>query len=351
MSTFTIPTHIEIGPDSLSKLPALIKAHGTKVLLVHGHRPLEDGLLQKVRVLLNEEHVPHANLGQILPNPKYSSVKRGIEVARKEKCDIILALGGGSTLQCAKGIALGVPYQGDVWDFWTQKAKPKKALAIASVLTDPSTGAELSSSCTLVRKGKQKKIESPFVSCAFAILDPKLSMLPFYPTMGQCFDTFMLLFIDYFYNQGMRQDIYAMLMRSLIQATNALKNDISDIQARNDLFWIGLLAHSFHEKNECTFSALAQRLAFHYSLNAGNALSSLFLGWIESWPEEQTVQLNTLCASLFPEEEPIEALKGQMVSMGLALSIPDTGLTVSNDALIKLAESKEEQEILIRSNR
>ncbi|WP_304737370.1 iron-containing alcohol dehydrogenase [Dubosiella newyorkensis] len=112
MSTFTIPTHIEIGPDSLSKLPALIKAHGTKVLLVHGHRPLEDGLLQKVRVLLNEEHVPHANLGQILPNPKYSSVKRGIEVARKEKCDIILALGGGSTLQCAKGIALGVPYQG-----------------------------------------------------------------------------------------------------------------------------------------------------------------------------------------------------------------------------------------------
>lgn len=351
MSTFTIPTHVEIGPDSLMQLPALLKKSGHKVLLVHGHRPVEDGLLQQVRTLLNEAGFPHANMGQILPNPKYSSVKRGIKIARKEKCDIILALGGGSTLQCAKGIALGIPYDGDVWDFWTGKAKPKKATPVASVLTDPSTGTELSATCTLVRKGKQKKIETPLIESAFAILDPKLSMLPFYPTMGQCFDAFVHLFVDYFHTDGMQQEMNEMLMHSLLNAIHALEKNINDIQARNDLFWIGLLSHTFHEKNKSAFASLAEQLAFAYSLNAGNAESSLFLAWCSLLENKEKEQLKKLSRALFDSEDPIEPLQKEIKAMKLALSIPETGLIVSDEDLKNLTSDKQEQEILVQSNK
>lgn len=121
---------IKIGPDSLEELPDLIQGCAHKALLVHGHRPVEDGLLTKVRILLNKEQVPYANMGQILPNPTYKSVKRGIKIARKENCDVIIALGGGSTLQCAKGIALGLHYKGDVWDFWTGKKNQRKPVLL-----------------------------------------------------------------------------------------------------------------------------------------------------------------------------------------------------------------------------
>lgn len=177
MNNSTKNCQIVLGPKSIDQLPELLAKAGHKVLLVHGHRPVEDGLLATVRLILNQAGFPHANLGQILPNPKYESVKRGIETARKEDCDIILSLGGGSTLQCAKGIALGLYYKGDVWDFWTGKKKPKKTAVVASVLTNPASGAELSSGCTIVRKGKQREIHLPSLVCDFAILDPTLSML------------------------------------------------------------------------------------------------------------------------------------------------------------------------------
>lgn len=368
MSEYSVTAHIEIGPDSLEKLPELLKAHGSKVLLVHGHRPVEDGLLQKVRLLLNKAGFPHANMGQILPNPKYSSIKRGIRIARKEHCDLILALGGGSTLQCAKAVALGVPYKGDIWDFWTGKKQPQQALPIASVMTNPSSSSELRDSVTLVRKGKQKTIHTGKAQCAFAILDPCVSKYPPYPTMCQS----MCLLADLCEAwlcpvsgpkgkgeenpDAMERSLYSMLIRQLFDSAQKLLADFSDVEARNNLYWIGLLTHSVQNRFHSDLSSLANDLSFQYSLPLGTALSSLFPAWLKQMADTNPDGLASLGQSvsgqnMMDAEGAARWLGNKITELQLPMSLPQTGAVLDEKMLKDLAGNKTQLAILRAASR
>lgn len=354
MKTKNKTPRLVLGPDSLQQLGDLIRENGHKVLLVHGHRPVEDGLLETVRCLLNKEGIPHANLGQILPNPKYGSVKRGIEVCRQEHCDLILSLGGGSTLQCAKGIALGALYKGDVWDFWTGRKKPTKALPVASILTDPATGDELNSSCTIVRKGKQRTIHSPQALCAFAILDPNLSQYPWYPTMCQGFELFVHDFSHAMdADEKGRKDAVDVL-KQLLANIHALEKDLKNVEARDGLFRAGVLSHQLKSPSESGFTSLAGDLAFRFSLTRGTALSSLFLSWWDQLAKGRPEQLQLVaedalgCNSLDKGRQAIVSL---LQEMKMADSIPASGLTVTDKQLKGLTKDKSLRKILLTANR
>lgn len=345
---------VKTGAGSLDQLPALLKQYGTKVLLVHGHRPVEDGLLERVRRLLNEAGFPHANLGQILPNPKYGSVKRGIRTARKEKCDVILALGGGSTLQCAKGIALGLGYKGDVWDFWKGSRTPGKVYPVGSILTNPSAGSVVSESCTLVRKGKQKTIRSPKLVSTFAILDPEQAMYPMYPTMCQSFGLFVRLFNGALTaDEAARAQVITMI-RELLQAQDALSKNIKDVNARGTLFDIGYRSHTEVKITSGILPDLAKKLAFGMSLANGSAQSALFMAWLDTACDKEAVMEVT--GQIFDEkpasfEQARTTLLKQLTITGLPMSIPQTGLNINNSQLKGLADTKQEQKILLRSNK
>lgn len=347
--------NIVLGPGTLSSLPELLAKHGSKVLLVHGHRPVEDGLLAKVRVLLNKANFEYANMGQILPNPKYSSVKRGIKVARKEKCDIILALGGGSTLQCAKGIALGMGYKGDVWDFWTGKKTPEKVYPVASILTNPASGDELSTGCTLVRKGKQETIHLEQLACTFAILDPNLSMYPLYPTMNQIFVVFCRLFFACLQKDHQRREKAASLAGQLLNTADALREDITNIKARTELYKIGLAAHQEVGKVNDPLSSLAGKLSFACSLPEGSALSALFNAWCNHLNLQQKEQLLEYGQAI--SQVPVSdwdsfmaILNKKIKIMELPLSLPQSGLMAANRELETLAAGKLEKEVLKEAN-
>ncbi len=348
---------IKIGPDSLEELPDLIRGCAHKALLVHGHRPVEDGLLTKVRILLNKEQVPYANMGQILPNPTYKSVKRGIKIARKENCDVIIALGGGSTLQCAKGIALGLHYKGDVWDFWTGKKKPKKTCPIASVMTNPSSGAELSTSCTLVKKGERKTIHDPSLKCTFAILDPKLSMYPLFPTMNQAFGLFIHLFFAALKTDDEKQLEEAItLIKDLFLAADQLKMNQDDLEARTSLFKIGYQSHTKLNVSKCSIESIASNLSFKYSLTEGTAGSMLFIAWLKSLNQKQKERSIEIAKEVFSAdinqfEQALSLFKKQLQSVGLPLSIPESGLIISDEELKKHAVDQQTKEILLNSNK
>lgn len=347
---------IALGADSLDKLPDFLREYGTKVLLVHGHRPVEDGLLEKVRILLAKEHFPCADLGQILPNPTYSSVKRGIHVARKGKCDIILALGGGSTLQCAKAIALGAPYKGEVWDFWKGSTEPKKVLPLGTILTIPESRAELSESCTIVKKGKQKTFRSPLLVCDFAVMDPGLSQYPFYPTMNQVFVMFEHLFFAWLEKNGESRKEAADLMKELFAASAELQKDITSLPARTKLFQIGADMGEKIGHVTVGLEKMADALAFACSLPGGTAGSALFTSWCDALSEEQKQEAATLGAEVFglPEadyDKTMEVLCTEFGKMKMPLSIPETGLVISDKKLLKIASSKEEKKILKKANR
>lgn len=356
MKTNTIPQQVKLAPGALSQLPDLLHQYGKKVLLVHGHRPVEDGLLEKVRVLLDEAGFPNANMGQILPNPKYGSVKRGIEIARKENCDIILALGGGSTLQCAKAIGLGLGYKGDVWDFWEKKKKPKHVYPIASILTNPSSASELSENCTIVRKGEQKTIHFPELVCKFAILDPELSMYPSYPTMNQIFGIFEHLFLAYLEQDPPKTKEAADLLKDLRHCSDALAKNINDVEARTELYRVGLLAHTQIGSVKSPFEGLTDRLAFACSLPEGSAGSALFAPWCDSLSKEEKERIAQLGMDMFDFPHPsyektIEELTRWFEKMNLPQSLEAAGVKLNKKTIHHIAKEKHQKKVLKKANR
>ena len=139
------PTRVVFGRQSEEKLPELLHEYDAHKVLIHygGGSARRSGLLDKVEQMLQADGMPFVELGGVVPNPLLSKVKEGIALARKEKVDFILAVGGGSVIDSSKAIGYGVPYEGDVWDFWTGKAKAKTVVPVGTILTIPAAGSEM----------------------------------------------------------------------------------------------------------------------------------------------------------------------------------------------------------------
>ena len=139
---FHVPTKFIFGRGAEGKAGSEIKALGAGRVLIHygGGSCVRSGLLKHVEDSLDAAGIAHTSLGGVKPNPRLSLIREGIELARKEKCDFILAVGGGSVIDSAKGIACGAASDGDVWDFYDGVRKPEAALPVGSVLTIAPAG-------------------------------------------------------------------------------------------------------------------------------------------------------------------------------------------------------------------
>jgi alcohol dehydrogenase YqhD (iron-dependent ADH family) len=143
-------TKIIFGKDTEQKTGAETVRYGKRILLHHsGGSALKSGLVDRIKASLKDSGVEWVELDGVRPNPRLSKVYEGIELCRKEKLECILAVGGGSVIDSAKAIAAGVPYSGDVWDFFERKARPAGALPVGVVLTIPAAGSESSISTVI----------------------------------------------------------------------------------------------------------------------------------------------------------------------------------------------------------
>jgi len=155
--TFKNATKIIFGKSTEAQVGAETKKYGKKILLHYGGKSIKKyGLYDKVLKSLKDAGVEVIELGGVKPNPRLSLVKKGIDICRKEKVDFILAVGGGSVIDSAKAIAIGVPYSGDVWDFYTKKATANKIIPLGVVLTIPAAGSEASNGSVITNE-KDKK--------------------------------------------------------------------------------------------------------------------------------------------------------------------------------------------------
>ena len=153
------PTEVVFGKQSEEKVASLVKKYGGHKVLVHygGKSAKKSGLLDKICGLLRDGGVDFVCLGGVVPNPRLSLVHEGIDLCRQEGVDFILAVGGGSVIDSAKAIACGVPYDGEVWDFYTGKASPACYLPVACVLTIPAAGSEMSDSSVITNEDETQK--------------------------------------------------------------------------------------------------------------------------------------------------------------------------------------------------
>lgn len=288
---FYAPTRVVFGRQSEEQLPQLIKANGGTRVLVHygGGSARRSGLLDHVFQLLKDAGISYVELGGVVPNPLLSMVYDGINLCRKENVDFILAVGGGSVIDSAKAIGYGVPYEGDVWNFWAGRAIPQSCLPIGTILTIPAAGSEMSSSCVITKdEGLIKRgINSDLCRCCFCIMNPERTFtLPPYQTASGCTDIMMHTMERYFskYEEMMLTDaISEALLRTVKECAVQVLQHPDDYRLRAQIMWAGSLAHN--DLTECgtekdfATHRLEHELSALFGVTHGAGLAALWASW------------------------------------------------------------------------
>jgi len=288
---FYAPTRVVFGRDSEKEIGKLtVAAGGHKVLLHYGGGSAErSGLLTVVREQLRQAGVGYCELGGVVPNPLLSKVREGIELCRREGVDFILAVGGGSVIDSAKAIGYGVPYDGDVWDFWDGRAVPVACLPIGVVLTIPAAGSEMSSSCVITKdEGLLKRgVNSDLCRCRFAVMNPERTFtLPPYQTAAGATDIMMHTMERYFSkyeDMTITDAISEALLRTVKDAARAVMYSPTDYRLRAQIMWAGSLAHN--DLTECgtekdfATHRLEHELSALFGVTHGAGLAALWPAW------------------------------------------------------------------------
>ena len=285
------PTRVVFGRESEARLPELVKQYGGSKVLIHygGGSARRYGLLDKVEQMLNDAGIDFVELGGVVPNPLLSKVKEGIGLCCREGVDFILAVGGGSVIDSAKAIAYGVPYEGDVWDFWDGKAVPQACLPVGVMLTIPAAGSEMSSSCVITQdEGMLKRgVNSDLCRCKFAIMNPERTYtLPPYQTAAGATDIMMHTMERYFskYEDALLTDAIAeALLKTVKEAVPEVLKNPEDYRYRAAIMWASSLSHN--DLTECgtekdfACHKLEHELSGLFGVTHGAGLAAIWGSW------------------------------------------------------------------------
>ncbi|MDR1793846.1 MAG: iron-containing alcohol dehydrogenase [Erysipelotrichaceae bacterium] len=290
--TYFTPTKVVFGIGVSERTGALLKEAGaSKVLLHYGGGSAErSGLLTKVRSHLQQAGIGFVELGGVKPNPRVSLIREGIALARKEKVDFILAVGGGSVIDSAKAIGYGIPYDGDVWDFYNFKAVAKTATPVAALLTLAAAGSEMSDSSVItneegwIKRGTNNNV----CRCKLAIMDPQLTLsVSDYQTACGSVDILMHTLERYFSAEktlDLTDAIAEGLMRTVINNALKLKENSQDISARAEIMWASSLSHNGltgcgSGVGDWACHKLEHELSGLYDVAHGAGLAAIWSGW------------------------------------------------------------------------
>ena len=255
MKNFTLytPTRIVFGKEVEKETGRLAKEQGaSKVLIVYGGGSIiKSGLLKSVQKSLQKEGIAYTELAGVKPNPRMSLAREGVEKAISFGADLILAVGGGSSIDTAKAIAIGAANEGiDLREFWSGKEAITKVLPVGAVLTIAAAGSEMSDSAVLTNEetGKKGGVNTDLVRPRFAVMNPELTYtLPKYQLTCGIVDIFMHTIERYFTPEDgneLTDEIAEGLLRTLIR--NGLKavEQPKDYDALSEIMWCGSLSHN-----------------------------------------------------------------------------------------------------------
>lgn len=288
---FYAPTRVVFGRNAENEIANLVKSIGGHKILIHygGGSAERSGLLNVIRKQFKDAHLAFVELGGVVPNPLLSKVNEGIELCRKENVDFILAVGGGSVIDSSKAIGYGVPYNGDVWDFWCGKSIPQACMPIGVVLTIPAAGSEMSSSCVITKDdGLLKRgINSDLCRCRFAVMNPERTYtLPPYQTAAGATDIMMHTMERYFskYEEMTLTDAIAeAILRTVKDSALVVMEHPEDYRQRAQIMWAGSLAHN--DLTECgtekdfATHRLEHELSALFGVTHGAGLAAIWPSW------------------------------------------------------------------------
>ena len=291
--TFYSPTYFVFGKEEENRAGHYVKRFGGRKVLIHygGGSAKRSGLLDRVKDSLSQEGIDYVELGGVLPNPRSGLVYEGIDLCRKEGVDFILAVGGGSTIDSAKAIALGVKYDGDFWDFYEKDIEVTQAIKVGTVLTIAAAGSEGSPSSVITKEeGMLKRgAGGDCLRPVFSILNPELTQtLPSYQTACGVADIMAHVFERYFTNTKdveVTDRLCEGILLTLIKETPKVMEDPNNYEARANIMWAGMVAHNdlvgVGRQEDWASHGIEHELSGLYDVAHGAGLAVIFPAWMK----------------------------------------------------------------------
>lgn len=250
--SFFSPTKFIFGKGVTDNVGDHLADYGYKrVLVVYGKGSVvSNGTLKRVTDSLHSAGIEFVEHGGVRPNPEITSVRAGLEKAREFEIDLVLAIGGGSVIDCAKSIGVSYDYKGDPWDFSSKKAPITHSLPVACVLTIPAAGSEASDSCVISNDelGLKSGMNSDIIRPKFAFMDPELTFtLPTYQTAAGITDMIAHICERFFSGVGpvpVTDNIAVGLIRAIMAEAPIVLEDPTNYDARANIMWSSTLAHN-----------------------------------------------------------------------------------------------------------
>lgn len=291
--TFHSPTEFVFGKETELECGRYVKKYGgTKVLIHYGGGSAErSGLLARVEASLTAEGIAYVKLGGVKPNPRDTLVYEGIALCRAEQVDFILSVGGGSCIDSAKAIALGMPYDGDFWDFYGSGKPVEAALPIGTVLTIAAAGSEGSGASVITKEEGMLKRDtgSGLLRPRFSILNPTLTQtLPAYQTACGATDIMAHVFERYFTNTPeveITDRLCEAVLLTMIKETPRAIAHPDCYDARANIMWAGTVAHNdivgVGRSQDWNSHGIEHELSGLYDCAHGAGLAVVMPAWME----------------------------------------------------------------------
>ncbi|MCM3765910.1 iron-containing alcohol dehydrogenase [Neobacillus niacini] len=289
---FQNPTKLIFGKDQLVHLKTEIPRYGNKVLLVYGGGSIKrSGLYEKVMSLLNEIDAQVFELSGVEPNPRVTTARKGVDICKQEGVEFILAVGGGSVIDCTKLIAAGAKYEGDPWDLVIKKASAKEALPFGTVLTLAATGSEMNSGSVITNWESNEKYGwgSPLTFPKFSILDPVNTFtVPRNQTIYGIVDMMSHVFEHYFHLEEkteFQDRMCESLLITVMETAPKLLDDLENYDHRATILYSGTMALNgmlnMGYRGDWATHNLEHAVSAVYDIPHGGGLAILFPHWME----------------------------------------------------------------------
>ena len=354
------PTRVVFGKNTEDQVGRLVKEQNCKKVLVHygSQSAVKSGLLDRIYASLKEASIEYVSLGGVVPNPRISKAREGIELCRKEGVDFILAVGGGSVIDSAKAIGYGVACGGDVWDFYSKKRIPTGCLPIGCVLTIAAAGSEMSNSSVLTNEeGWLKRgCNNDLCRCLFALMNPELTYtLPKYQTASGCVDILMHTMERYFNNNqsmDLTDHLCEALMRTVMMNGRILMQSPENYDARAEIMWAGSLSHNGlmgcgTDGGDWSCHQLEHELGGMLDVAHGAGLAAVWGSWaryvmdanVERFAQFACNVFEIPCGSDLKEAalKGIEAMEQFYRYMEMPTSVSDLGITLTDEQIETLS--------------
>lgn len=358
--TFWNPTKLIFGRGQLEQLKTEIPKYGNNILLVYGGGSIKrNGLYEKVLKELAEIGAEVYELSGVEPNPRISTVRKGVDICKKENIEFLLAVGGGSVIDCTKAIAAGAKYDGDPWDIVIKKAEPTDALPLGTVLTLAATGSEMNAGSVITNWETKEKYGwgSPHVYPKFSILDPVHTYtVPKNQTIYGIVDIMSHVFEHYFHvdeNTPLQDRFLESILQTVMETAPKLIDDLENYELRETILYCGTMAlngmvHMGFRGDWATHN-LEHAVSAVYDIPHGGGLAILFPNWMKHVITKNPSRFKQLAVRVFGVDpigktdleaglEGIERLRAFWNSIGAPSRLADYGIDDSQiDVLVDRA--------------